>query len=151
MSRLQPAKAVNSASALFPDKARGFPGKRWVKIGLRTLHLVGTAGVGGAFLYGAPERLWLPYWWMTVASGVALVAIELWSNGVWLIQVRGVAILAKLVLLACVPLAPDLGGLILILIIVISAVSSHAPASVRYFSLLHGRRIETLSGPVRRS
>lgn len=137
--------AVNLSHLLFPDNTRGFPGKRWVKIALRTLHLIGVAGVGGAFLYGAPERLWLPYWWVTLASGAALVAIELWSNGVWLIQVRGVAVLVKLVLLACVPLAPDLGGPILVLVIVISGLFSHAPAAVRYFSLLHGRRIETLS------
>ncbi len=136
---------------LFPTTTRSFRGKRWAKIALRTLHLIGAAGVGGAFLYGAPERLWLPYWWITVASSVALVAIELWSNGVWLIQVRGAAVLVKLLLLACVPLAPDFGGIILILVIVISGVSSHAPAAVRYFSLLHGRRIETLAGPARRT
>ena len=142
---------MNFSSALFPDRTRSFSGKRWVKIALRTLHLIGTAGAGGGFLYGASEGFWLPYWWLTLGSGVALVAIELWSNGVWLVQVRGAAVLAKLVMLSCIPLLPEAGGAILILIIAISAVSSHAPASVRYFSLLHGRRIETLSEPAKRA
>lgn len=140
---------MSLSSALFPSKSRFFAGKRWVKITLRTLHLAGVAGVGGGFLYRAALDLWMPYFWLTVATGVFLVGIEIWSNGVWLIQVRGVAVLAKLALLGCVPLAPELRGPILIAIIFISGIVAHAPASVRYYSVLHGRRIESLHESVK--
>lgn len=32
---------------LFPAENRSYPGKRWVETALRTLHLIGTAGIGG--------------------------------------------------------------------------------------------------------
>lgn len=122
--------------------ASSFSGKRWVKITLRTLHLVGTAGLGGAFLYQAPRMSWEPYLWLTVVSGFLLAFLELWSNGIWLIQLRGLAILAKLALLAFLPFAAGLEGPLLVAVIVISGVIAHAPASVRYFSVFHGRRID---------
>lgn len=127
---------------LFPVRNRPFPAKRWTRIALRSAHLVGTAGVGGGYLYGAAPGLWQPYLWLTVASGVALVLLEVWSNGVWLIQLRGVAVLAKLALLGWMAHSPGHAALALILVVVISGVISHAPASVRYYSLLHGRRID---------
>lgn len=129
---------------LFPAQGRHFPGQRWVNITLRSLHLLGVAGVGGAFLYRAPESAWMPYLWLVVASGAAMAALQVWTHGVWLIQVRGLVIMLKLVLLALAAWAgaPRLG--FFVTVIALSGVISHAPGNVRYFSLWHGRRIETL-------
>ena len=46
---------------LFPRDSRSFSGKRWVNIALRTIHLIGVAGLGGGFLYQSPSEVWLPY------------------------------------------------------------------------------------------
>ena len=129
---------------LFPSDYRTFRGKRWVKITLRTAHLVGTAGLGGGFLYQAPREFWLPYLTLTIASGFAIMLLELWTNGLWLIQLRGIAILFKLVLLSCLHFFPERGGLALVLSVVISGLISHAPGDIRYFSVLHGRRVDLL-------
>jgi hypothetical protein len=132
---------------MLPPQSRTFPGKRWVQISLRTAHLIGTAGIGGAFLYGAPTSAWLPYFWVLLLSGVAMVLLQLWSNAVWLLQLRGLAILAKLALLALVPLWPQAALPVCIAVVTISGVISHAPGNTRYYSLWHGRRIEAFPAP----
>ena len=129
---------------VFPRHNRHFRGKRWVNIGLRTAHLLGVAGVGGALLGGVAPPAWLPYLYLTVATGVSLMALELWTSGIYLLQVRGQATLVKVVLLAALPIAPGLEGAVVAIAIVISGIFSHAPASVRYYSIFHGRVLDAL-------
>lgn len=132
---------------LFPSDYRTFRGKRWLNILLRSAHLIGTAGVGGGFLYQAPRESWLPYLALTVATGLALVLLEVLSNAIWLIQLRGLAILAKLAMLACVPYLDGYLAYVLVLSVILSGIFSHAPGRVRYFSVLHGREIHRLGEP----
>ena len=129
---------------LFPSDYRTFRGKRWVKITLRTAHLVGTAGLGGGFLYQAPREFWLPYLTLTIVSGFAIMFLEIWTSGLWFIQLRGIAILVKLALLSCLHFSPGYGGPALVLSVVISSLISHAPGDIRYFSVFHGRRLDLL-------
>jgi len=129
---------------LFPSENRTFPGRRWLRITFRTLHLVGTAGLGGGYLYQSPKEFWLPYLTLTVVTGFAIVFLELWTNAIWLIQLRGLAIFLKLVLLSCLHFCEGYGAHVLVISIVISGFISHAPGKVRYFSLLHGRRMDVL-------
>jgi len=129
---------------LVPETPRVFPAQRWVRISLRTVHLVGVAGLGGGFLYSAEPAAWMPYMWLAVATGILMVMHELWSTGLWLIQVRGMSVVVKLALIAWMLRAEDLHFPLLVAVIVISGVVSHAPADVRYFSVFHGRRIERL-------
>jgi hypothetical protein len=128
----------------FPPRPRGFRGKRWVNIALRTVHLLGVAGVGGALLGGVPQSAWLPYLYLTLATGLAMLALELWSSGIYVLQVRGQATLLKIALLAPLPAAPELAGAVVALTVVISGIFSHAPASVRYYSIFHGRVLDAL-------
>ncbi|MCB1869497.1 MAG: hypothetical protein KDI43_13515 [Gammaproteobacteria bacterium] len=128
---------------LFPAVSRFFPGQRWVNIMLRTLHLIGIAGLGGGFFYPAEGDIWRTFFTLTIWSGVGLTAISIWSNGIWLVQLRGQAILMKLILLGLMPLLPSQRLSLLLVILVISGVISHAPAKVRYYSLFHGRRIDS--------
>ncbi|MCP4996377.1 MAG: hypothetical protein GY934_21775 [Gammaproteobacteria bacterium] len=119
----------------FPDAARAFRGQRWVNIGLRTLHLVGIAGLGAGFLYTAADLSWQLYYQITLYSGLGLMLIAIWNHGVWLLQLRGQAILFKLLLLLLIPLFPGWEKTIFLLIILISGVISHAPGKVRYYVL----------------
>ena len=103
---------------LIPAQTRSFVGKRWVFITLRTLHLIGVAGLGGGFLYASPKPLWVPYLTLTLASGIAILSLEIWSNGIYLIQLRGVAVVIKLLLLLLMPWLPALAMQIFIGVIV---------------------------------
>lgn len=136
-----------AADWLFPAGSRHFPGQRWANITLRSLHLLGIAGVGGGYLFALPLAVWAPYLWLAVASGASLALIQVWSNGIWLIQIRGLAILLKLALLAAAAWGGAPRPAVLVAVIAISGVIAHAPGNLRYFSLWHGRRVETLPRP----
>lgn len=141
-SHQQRAPAADPATAGAGYGPRRWSGRRWLSITLRSLHLVGTAGVGGGFLYGAPEAAWLPYLWMLAGSGVGMVVLQSWGNPLWLVQLRGISVLAKLALLACLLWTPAPALPLFVAVIVISGVIAHAPGDVRYFSVWHWRRYE---------
>ena len=111
--------------------------KRWTKISLRTMHLLAVAGVGGGILFSLEKDLWINYWWLALVSGVLMMLIDIISNPVWVVQVRGLVIFLKLILLAFLGNDPSLDGWLLALIIIISAVISHAPGKLRYYSVYH--------------
>ena len=142
--------------------------KRWSKISLRSLHLLAIAGVGGGILFALEKDLWINYWWLALVSGVLMMLMDIASNPVWLIQVRGVVILLKLILLVLLGINPvwivQVRGIVIMLkllllallgsnpgwdsfllaiIIIISAVISHAPGKLRYYSFYHRRVINS--------
>ena len=115
--------------------------KRWTKISLRTLHLLGVAGVGGGVIFTLEHHLWLNYWWLALASGTLMMLLDMIGNPVWLVQIRGIVVLFKLVLLLLLGNDPDWDRFLLFVIIILSAIVSHAPGSLRYYSLYHRRVI----------
>ena len=132
----------DSEAAAVPRRIPFFPGQRWsisccapyISSVLPDLAVVFLPCRGGylADIFA-----------LTIWSGVGLTAISIWSNGIWLVQLRGQAILMKLILLGLMPLLPSQRLSLLLVILVISGVISHAPAKVRYYSLFHGRRIDS--------
>lgn len=118
---------------------RYFPGQRWLNIGLRSLHLLGVAGMGAGFLAaGAAGNVWHHYLWLTLATGLAMTLIEAWSDRRWLAQLCGQAVLVKLLLLGLIPLWPAAGPGLFTAVILLSAVISHAPAKLRHYAPLSG-------------
>ena len=115
--------------------------KRWIKISLRTLHLLSVAGVGGGILFGLEKSLWLEYWWLAMVSGALMMLIDVISNPVWLVQVRGITVFVKLVLLILMVKFPAWDSALLMLIIIMSSVISHAPGKLRYYSVYHKKVI----------
>jgi hypothetical protein len=136
---------------LFPRDYRSFTGKRWTNITLRTAHLIGIVGLVGGFLYQSPKAVadgyirFMPYLVLSVVSGFAIICVDIWTHGIWLIQLRGLAIFIKLILLLCIPFFKGYEAHVLMIVIVISGIIAHAPGDIRYFSVFHGRRIEDLS------
>jgi hypothetical protein len=108
--------------------------------GLRSAHLVGLSGIGGAYFYAGPREIWLPFLVLLVVSGIAMMALEIWSSPYWLVEIRGLAMLAKVALLGAAMASGQLQAAALIIVIVISGVVSHAPSALRYYSVWHRRR-----------
>lgn len=120
---------------------RPLPGVRAMRTTLRTAHLLAFATLYGGHVYSIPaQRLW-PALLATVASGGALIALEIYRTPVWLGQVRGVATLLKIGLVVGVAVYWDLRLWLLTAAAVIGAVVSHMPGRYRYYSLIHGRSI----------
>jgi hypothetical protein len=110
--------------------------KRLFKVIVRSIHLVGMAGVFGNALMQTSGPVYLS---IAVASGIVLVMMEASSGLIWFVQLRGVALYFKLLLLLLMHLKPEITIPCLIAVIVISGFMSHAPSWIRYFSLQHGR------------
>jgi len=128
----------------FPAESRFFPGQRWANVVCRTLHLVGLGGLGAGYLFAQQPAGWNLYLTLTLLTGIGLVLISLYSNAIWLIQLRGQVILLKLLLFALIPWFPEFGAVIFWLVVILSGWIAHAPARVRYYSLYHRRRLEQL-------
>ncbi|MFO7593048.1 MAG: hypothetical protein R6X15_03250 [Pseudomonadota bacterium] len=129
---------------LFPAGNRSFPAMRWVNILLRTVHLIGVAGLAGAYLYEVAPEEWRPYLWLTLISGIGMIAVSLYANGVWLLQLRGQVILFKLLLLLFMLWWPVYKLELGLAVIVLSSVIAHAPGNLRYYSPWHRRRIDSI-------
>ncbi len=115
--------------------------KRWIKISLRTLHLLAVAGVGGGILFALDKSIWINYWWLAMASGALMMLLDIISNPVWLLQIRGLVIMAKLILLGFLGSNPAWDSTLLIVIIIVSGIISHAPGKLRYYSVYHRKVI----------
>jgi hypothetical protein len=114
--------------------------RRLSKVVVRTIHLVGIAGVFGAAMMHASEPV---YFTLAIISGVILVFMEASSGWLWFVQLRGVATCTKLLFLLFMHLRPEASVPCLIAIIVISGFMSHAPSWIRYYSLQHGKVIHS--------
>jgi hypothetical protein len=117
--------------------------KRWTKISLRTLHLLSVAGAGGGILFGLEKELWINYWWLALISGALMMLVDIVSNPVWIVQLRGLVVLFKLILLGLLAVYPAWGQFILLAVIIMSGVISHAPGKLRYYSVYHRRVISS--------
>lgn len=109
---------------------------RLAKVIVRTLHLVGIAGVFGGAMTQTSAPVYLA---VAIISGVVLTIMEAYSGPIWFVQLRGVSLYIKLLFLWLMHRHPELSIPCLIAVIVISGFMSHAPSWIRYFSVLHGR------------
>ena len=129
---------------IFPKKNRDFAAKRWIKITLRTGHLIGMAGMATYALSDTYITDWLFFIHLTIATGAAMMLLDIWSNGVWLMQLRGQAIIIKLILFAALLMTEQHDSWLFFSMIIISGLIAHAPSNIRYYSIFHRRRIESL-------
>ncbi len=131
-----------ASSIFFPSPQRNFKGQRWARISLRTLHLISIAFLVGGVAQGVSIAEMPHSFWSTIVTGLLFTALELFSTFRWLFQLKGWAVLLKMVLLAAAYLSPEAALEFLLAAIVIGGISSHMPGKYRYYSLLHGKEIK---------
>lgn len=131
-----------AGSVFFPRPKREFTGQRWVRIGFRTAHLIAMAFLLGGVAGGAAvgDLAWAL--WGTVLTGAGYMAVELFNSFVFLIQLKGLAVIAKILLLGAAGLSADGALGLLVTAIVIGGISSHMPGRFRYFSIFHWREMK---------
>ena len=124
------------ASALFPKVPRDFSCRRGVRMALRTAHIFTAGTLLAGYIFGQPAAALEPWLLGTVISGFLLLATDLHASLGVLFEVRGLAVLVKLVLMALVPIFWDARISLLIAALVIGAVASHMPGEYRHKVLL---------------
>lgn len=115
------------------NSIRDFPGKRWLNVGLRTVHVIGLIMLGGTLLSGHTETG--PGAALTVASGLTMFLIDTWANPAQLREVAGFGVLVKLLLVALMAWQSAYALPIFWLLVVLSTLLSHAPAAFRHRQL----------------
>jgi hypothetical protein len=108
--------------------------RRLSKVIVRTIHLVGVAGFFGNAMMGHFESNYIV---LTIVTGVVLTLMEASSGWVWFVELRGVFLNLKLLLLLLIHFDPASSIPCLIAVIALSGFISHAPNWIRYFSLRH--------------
>ena len=108
--------------------------RRLTKVIIRTIHLVAIAGFFGNAMTGSYETIYIT---ITIASGAVLTLMEASSDWIWFVQLRGIFLYLKLLLLLLIHYEPAYSIPSLIAVIVLSGFISHAPSWIRYFSLQH--------------
>ena len=124
---------------LFPDPRRHLPGARWWNIAARTVHLSATGLLLGGHAFGAdPERL-LPLLWAAIATGAVMIALEVYPTAHWAHQVCAVFVYVKLAILCAIPFVWEQRLPLLLVVLVLGSVGSHAPRRVRHYSFRYRR------------
>ena len=118
---------------------RPVPAARLLRTMLRTAHLIAAGALYGGHVYGVEAERLVPALLAVLATGGAFLGLEVYQASVWLVQIRGVATLVKLALVAAVAPFWEFRVPLLTLAVIIGGVSSHMPGRWRYHSVLHGR------------
>ncbi len=129
---------------VFPENSRHFPGKRWLNVITRSFHLCAASGYAGGFLFDLPYEQLRPYYIATAVTGLLMIFLDLFSNGVWLIQNRGWLIILKIIFLGELILIDPYQKWGIFAIILLSGIVSHSTSGFRYYSIIHRRMIEKL-------
>jgi hypothetical protein len=113
---------------------RDLPGRRWLSISLRSLHLIGVvlAGVGlvGNGTHSATGAA------LMLLTGLGLFGVDLWHYPDLWREVAGAFVFVKLLVVVAMLLAPGIAGLLFWLLLVSSSVVSHAPRAFRHRRIL---------------
>jgi len=134
------------SAILFPATPRRIPHERWISIALRSAHLMTTGILLGGHVFDVSADRLILFLYLTIASGVGLVLLELYTSCRWIYLGKGAMVLLKIALLIAAGVWWDQRVVLLLLVVLIGSVGSHMPARFRYYSLIHGR---VISDPVK--
>jgi hypothetical protein len=130
---------VSLKALLFPEPRRHLAHARWWNIAARTVHLAATGTLLGGHVFGvAPETLY-PLLWTAIVTGGVMIAVEVIPTAHWAHQVCAIFVYVKLLILCLVPLLWPYRVPMLLAVLVLASVGSHAPRRVRHYSLWYRR------------
>lgn len=126
---------------LFPNPPRGFPGRRWVRVLLRAGHILCTGVLLGGHVFEQPRDILFPWLISSIGTGALMLAIDLHSSLAVLCEVRGLMILAKILLVAATALFWDIRVGLLIAVVAIGGIGSHTSRTIRHRVLFLAGRV----------
>jgi hypothetical protein len=129
-------------SLLCPDPPRRIPAHRPLGVALRTAHLLTIGAVLGGHVFAVDPTRIVPFLIAAIATGAAMMALEVASTCAWLFMGKGVSVLLKLALLLAVPVFWEYRVALLVAVTVVAGVGSHMSSRFRHYSFLTGRVVE---------
>ena len=120
---------------LVPSEPRQFPGRVWVRVSCRSLHILCIGIYVGGVLFGASAAELTPWLRGAAVTGGALILTDLYGSLIYLAELRGLAMLAKLALLGVAVALPARRLALLVGLVVFSSVVSHMPSRWRHWTV----------------
>jgi len=121
---------------LFPNTPRDFPFRRTVRIGLRALHILTAGTLIGGHIFAQPTESLLPWLLGAIVTGSLLLLTDLHASCAFLLEARGVAVVAKLIVLGLVAIFPDHAVVLLVSVVAVCSIKNHLPKRYRHRVLL---------------
>jgi hypothetical protein len=119
------------ASRDSPNTLHDFPGRRWLSVFLRSAHLVAVIAFAAVLLQATTAPLPEYSGSAVLVTGILIWLLDIWHKPGHLLEGAGLSMLLKLVLIVWMIYSPGLRVSLFWIIVVWSAVFSHAPASFR--------------------
>jgi hypothetical protein len=113
--------------------------RRWLGILMRTAHLVGVVWMGAAYLGPAAPAAGGQGAVLVLVSGVALLLSEWLDRRIRLSELAGVVVLTKLAAVGWMALGGAGAQPLFWAVLVLSAISSHAPRELRHWPVFPRR------------
>ena len=130
---------------LFPVESRSFPFRRSVRL-LRTGHILAAGTLLGGVIFQQPWTALQPWWIAMLATGLALLATDLYASCGYLVQVSGLTVVLKMGLSALAGWYPQAALPLLLVALVIGSISSHMPGRYRHLAPPAARGLLARSG-----
>jgi hypothetical protein len=124
---------------LFPRPPRSSRGVRFAQVATRTVHIAAMGVLLGGIAFHAPKPSLTVSIALTVASGVVLLALDLWKSCDYVHQGNGVALLVKLALLGLGHWLPAARLEFCLAATAVASIGSHMPRDWRHWSFLERR------------
>ena len=122
---------------LFPHEYREFPQQRLALNTLRAIHILCFSILVGGLFFNQPTEFLFPWTIAVIISGFSMFAIDLFNSCIALFEIRGIAILVKILLLLLIPFTDGwLRLLVLFSVIIFSSFISHTSRKVRHFNVM---------------
>jgi hypothetical protein len=112
---------------------------RILDIALRTAHVPVIGVLFGGAIFKIPFDQLLPWRYLAIATGCALIASEVLHGRHWPYQGRGVMVFIHVGLFSLVYFRPSLAIPCLLAALVVGMVGSHMPKKLRHWSFIHRR------------
>jgi len=125
-----------------PTSRRRIPYSRAWNIAARTVHLAATGILLGGHVFDVPAVHLYAALWLAIGSGAALIVLEVYASVHWAHQGCALMIYAKLGLLCLIPWFWGYRVPILLAVVAIASIGSHAPRTIRHYSIVF-RRVMT--------
>ena len=124
-------------TVLFPTQSREVPHRRLILNILRSCHIIFFSLLLGA-LFFEPTDHTLRFWIIgVILSGLGMLLIDMFGSCIILFEVRGLSVLVKIALLACLPLLSGQAQVYLVLLIIVfSTFISHSAKGIRHRNLM---------------
>lgn len=114
------------------------PHARLISVLFRTAHLLVISILVGAHAYHAPRQQLLPLLYVAIVSGIGMAFIEVYPNWNKLAENWAYVLYIKLALLCVIPFAWDYRFPILLVVVAIAGLMSHATRNIRHGSPFGG-------------